>query len=469
MKKRGNMKEATEELKKKVESILFATGKKIEIAEIAKLCRLSHNIPLVEKILKEIKQKYDKEDSSLMLVREDTSWKLTVREKYVSLVKNLVTKTELSKTIMETLAVIAYKSPVLQSELIKIRTNKAYDHLRELEKTGYITRKKKGRTKLIELTPKFFEYFDVPPEKLKQRFKTVEELEKAVGLKESELREAKTEEKEKKKESEKTKEEIKKETEEEISRLDKVLMEKEEKVPEIDLIDEKGKKKKLKTYDSEIAEGTEFEEPKSNIEVVAPEVEGFEVVDLGMTSEQKEHFVDEAEHLLKEDEEFLEHKKEAAAAEAKERAFEKKFATIGAGEEAPEAEEEAVPEEEAPEAEEEIPPEPPVIEEETPPEEKPEEAPPEAPKPAVPELKTKAEQKEERLSTKGLAAEAAEHRAKHPQKAKEGKRLFEKGVPKDLQDKIDSRVEEIVFGKKKEEEKEEPGKKEEEGGTPERY
>ena len=461
------MKEATEELKKKIESILFATGKKLDVAEIAKLCRLSHNIPLVEKILKELKEKYGKEDSSLMLVREDTAWKLTVREKYVSLIKNLVTKTELSKTIMETLAVIAYKVPVLQSELIKVRTNKAYDHLRELERTGYITRKKKGRTKLIELTPKFFEYFDVPPEKLRERFKTVEELEKAVGVKEAELREAKTEEKEKKGETEKAKGEVKKETEKEISRLDKVLKEKEEKVPEVDLIDKEGHAKKLNTYDSEIAEGTEFEEPKSNIEVVAPSVEGFEVVNLGMTSEQKEHLVEEAKHLLKEDEEFLKHKKETAAAAEKEKAFAKKFAAVGEGEEAASEEEGALEAEEAPAVEE---AEPAEVEAETPAvEEKPEEAPPEEPKPAIPELKTKAEeQKEERVNAKGIAAEAAEHRKSHDIKAKEGKKLFEKGIPKGIQDKIDDRVEEIVFGKKKEE-KEEPKKKEEKGGTPEHY
>jgi len=177
------MKESNEEIKKKIESILFAAGKKIEIIEIAKLCRLSHNLDLVEDILSELKKKYQDDDSSLMLMQEGTAWKLTVREKYANVVQTIVTQSELSKTIMETLAVIAYKTPVLQSEIIKIRTNKAYDHLKELENSGYITRRKKGRTKLIELTPKFFEYFDVPPEKLKERFKTVEELEKAVELK----------------------------------------------------------------------------------------------------------------------------------------------------------------------------------------------------------------------------------------------------------------------------------------------
>jgi len=460
------MKESTEELKKKVESILFASGKKIEIVEIAKLCRLSHNIPLVEEIMNEIKEKYDKEDSSLMLTNDGTAWKINVREKYVNLVKNLVSKTELSKTIMETLAVIAYKTPVLQSELIKVRTNKAYDHLRELERTGYISRKKKGRTKLIELTPKFFEYFDVPPDKLKERFKNVAELEKAVEIKEHELKEAKTDIKEKKTETEKTTEEIKKAIEDETAELDTVLKEKEEKLPEVDLIDQEGHKEKLDTYNSEIAEGTDFEEPKSNIIVVKPQVGDLEIVDLGMTREQKKHLVDEAEHLLKADEEFLKKKKETEAADKKEKEFESKFAAVGEEEGEETSAEESVPEEEEAPAEESVP-------EEATPEATTEPAPAEAPpqeeeKQAIPELKTKAEQKEKRVSVHGIAAEAAEHRQTHDIKAKEGKKLFEKGVPKNIQDKIDDRVEEIVFGKKKEEKKE-PKKKEEGGDTPEHY
>ena len=73
---------------------------------------------------------------------------------------------------METLAVIAWKVPVLQSDIISIRTNKAYDHLVELEKSGFISRSKSGRTKLIKLTDRFFNYFDVKnAEAMKEKFK----------------------------------------------------------------------------------------------------------------------------------------------------------------------------------------------------------------------------------------------------------------------------------------------------------
>ena len=89
--------------------------------------------------------------------------------------------------MMETLAVIAFKYPILQSDLIKLRTNKAYDHLVELEKSGYITRQKHSRTNLIKLTEKFFKYFDLTEEKLKEQFKDFDSIAKAIKEKEIEV------------------------------------------------------------------------------------------------------------------------------------------------------------------------------------------------------------------------------------------------------------------------------------------
>lgn len=178
--------ERMQELQYQIDAILFAAGDKIEITEIARLCNLGHNLDLVEQILQQLQQKYD-QHPTLMLIRDGNAFKLRIREKYIHVVKNMVAKTELTKSVMETLAIVAYRAPVLQSAIIHIRTNKAYDHLIELENAGYVTRIKKGRTKLIKLTDKFFQYFDIPPDQLKERFKNVAELEKSVEEKEQEV------------------------------------------------------------------------------------------------------------------------------------------------------------------------------------------------------------------------------------------------------------------------------------------
>lgn len=188
------------DLKKSVESILFSVGRKVSLEELSKLCKADASA--LKKELNYLRAAYDEHDSALMIVEEGDSWKITVREDFLPLVRKIVTETELSKTIMETLAVIAFKAPVKQSDVIRIRTNKAYDHLSELEQAGYITREKHGRTRLIKLSQKFFDYFDIPPDKLKQKFSKFEDIEKAIIEKEDAIEKQKAELKQKKKDAE---------------------------------------------------------------------------------------------------------------------------------------------------------------------------------------------------------------------------------------------------------------------------
>ncbi|MBR9690645.1 SMC-Scp complex subunit ScpB [Candidatus Woesearchaeota archaeon] len=146
--------------KNKIEALLFSAGKKLEVDFMRDTVGARDKRP-IKKALEELKEDYDKKDSSLMLVEDGDSWKLNVREKYLPLVRKIVAETELTKTVMETLAVIAWKSPVLQSEVIHIRTNKAYEHVGELLEAGFITKERHGRSYMLKVTQKFYEYFDV--------------------------------------------------------------------------------------------------------------------------------------------------------------------------------------------------------------------------------------------------------------------------------------------------------------------
>jgi segregation and condensation protein B len=174
------------DLKNEVEAVLFSAGKKIELAEIAKICRC-RDFDIVKKELKKLQQDYDKKNNPLMVVEDGTAWKLTVRERYLPLVRKIVADTELAKTVMETLAVIAWKYPILQSEVIKIRTNKAYDHIAELDKMGFLTKEKEGRTFRIKLSQKFFDYFDLHDRKdIQKVFRNVKDQPKEPPLKDAE-------------------------------------------------------------------------------------------------------------------------------------------------------------------------------------------------------------------------------------------------------------------------------------------
>ncbi len=162
------------EIKNKIEAVLFSTGKKVNIDYIAKLCRANKEDVL--KALQELRADYESKGASLLVAEEGDFWKLTVREAYSPIVRKIVPDAELTKTMIETLAVVAWKAPVLQSDVIRLRTNKAYDHIAEIEDAGFISREKHGRTQLIKLTQRFYDYFDVHSEAdIKDRFKGFKE------------------------------------------------------------------------------------------------------------------------------------------------------------------------------------------------------------------------------------------------------------------------------------------------------
>ncbi|MBI4452915.1 SMC-Scp complex subunit ScpB [Candidatus Woesearchaeota archaeon] len=202
--------------KSKVEAILFSVGHKISLDEVSRLSRARKEEVLAA--LKELQAEYDQKQSSLMLVDEGDLWKFTVRDHLISVVRKIVTETELTKSVMETLAVIAFKYPILQSDMIKLRTNKAYDHLVELEKAGYISRQKFGRTNLIKLTEKFFKYFDLTEDQLREQFKDFDSIAMAIKDKESEVEQIKEGQRKKAEELKQQDEKIR----QEIKSLDKV-------------------------------------------------------------------------------------------------------------------------------------------------------------------------------------------------------------------------------------------------------
>lgn len=160
MKILSEKKEDTHDYKNKAEALLFASGKKLDEDYIRNIIDAPNKEIMLDS-LNELRKDYDKNNRSLMIINNGENWKITVREKYIDLVRKIVSDTELSKSVMETLAIVAWKSPVLQSDVIKIRTNKAYDHIGNLLESGFVTKEKHGRSFILKVTEKFYNYFDV--------------------------------------------------------------------------------------------------------------------------------------------------------------------------------------------------------------------------------------------------------------------------------------------------------------------
>ncbi len=157
--------------KNKVEALLFAHGKYIDESMISELCGVDKR--RLKRVLENLREDYEKKDSALAIFQEGNSWKINVREKYLSIVRKIVADTELPKSVMETLAVIAWKSPIYQSEIVRIRGNKCYDHIDVLEEAGFVTKDKKGRSYVLKTTDKFYNYFEIDHGNLKSIFEEV--------------------------------------------------------------------------------------------------------------------------------------------------------------------------------------------------------------------------------------------------------------------------------------------------------
>ncbi|MEK6886990.1 MAG: SMC-Scp complex subunit ScpB [Nanoarchaeota archaeon] len=170
------------ELIKRLEAILFAVGRAVSERELTELAQAS--LEHVHSALVELKKQYAERESPLLVIEEGDAWKLTVHEKYMGSVERINPHTELGKSILETLAVIAWKQPATQSDVIKIRTNKAYEHIGELERLGFVSKEKHGRTYYVKVTGKFFDYFDLPKDKgVKEIFKDIKDVEEVVQTK----------------------------------------------------------------------------------------------------------------------------------------------------------------------------------------------------------------------------------------------------------------------------------------------
>ena len=141
---------------RKIEAALFLSGRFMTLQELIALTDI--NPILLKKLLADLEFKY--KDAGITIIRQENSWKMDIAEDFVSMVNRLATgASEFAKAEQETLAMIAYKQPMKQSVVIKIRGNKAYDHIKRFVELGLINKKKMGHTSELSLTEKFYDYF----------------------------------------------------------------------------------------------------------------------------------------------------------------------------------------------------------------------------------------------------------------------------------------------------------------------
>ncbi|UCD03799.1 MAG: SMC-Scp complex subunit ScpB [Candidatus Woesearchaeota archaeon] len=148
-----------EEVKNKIEAILYCIPEGVSTRKLASMLGIG-SVGYVKKALESLQEEYKQANRGFQIVEEATVWRFIVKQEYLDLVKEAA-KPELPSSVLETLAYIAKEGKIKQSELIKKRTNKAYDHIKELKNVGFVEVNKKGRTNVLSLTKKFYDYFQL--------------------------------------------------------------------------------------------------------------------------------------------------------------------------------------------------------------------------------------------------------------------------------------------------------------------
>ncbi|MBU4069887.1 MAG: SMC-Scp complex subunit ScpB [Nanoarchaeota archaeon] len=149
---------------KKLEAIFFVSGRFLNMQELISFSDL--NPVIIQDLIEKLKEKYDKNDSAIEIVEKSNMWKMDVKNEFSYIINKFATGTsEFSKAEQETLAIIAFKQPMKQSVLIKVRGNKAYDHVKKFTELGLIKKKKTGHTHELSLSDDFYDYFSINEDK----------------------------------------------------------------------------------------------------------------------------------------------------------------------------------------------------------------------------------------------------------------------------------------------------------------
>ena len=153
--------------KEVIEAALFVSGEPLNEEQLRNLVKGKG----VRGIIQELMDEYTQRKSALEIKELEGRFVMQVRPEYAEKVRSMAPK-ELRSPVLRTLAMIAYHQPVTVAELVDRRGAAAYDHVRELEETGLISANPQGRTRLLQTTPRFAEYFNLDsadPEAIKRK------------------------------------------------------------------------------------------------------------------------------------------------------------------------------------------------------------------------------------------------------------------------------------------------------------
>lgn len=146
-----------------IEALLFTWGDPLDLKSISSILELDEII--VENILEEMIEEFDKQNRGLKIIKFNDSYQLGTRLEHFDYIKKLNSKPKksLSSAAIETLSIIAYRQPVTKLDIDNIRgvkSDRVIETLCEkklIEELGRV--EKPGRPIIYGTSDNFLKYF----------------------------------------------------------------------------------------------------------------------------------------------------------------------------------------------------------------------------------------------------------------------------------------------------------------------
>ncbi|NIO19709.1 MAG: SMC-Scp complex subunit ScpB [Candidatus Aenigmarchaeota archaeon] len=151
--------------KKLIEAALFMSPRPLTVEDISKITGVS-SLGKIEERLEELRKEY--EGKGIEIIRSPEGWVMQVKNEMLPRVAHLARYSDLRDGHKRTLALVAYREPVKQSEIVRIQGNKSYAYIKLLIKKGLIKSEKEGRTRILTLTREFERYFGEEKERIRE-------------------------------------------------------------------------------------------------------------------------------------------------------------------------------------------------------------------------------------------------------------------------------------------------------------
>lgn len=143
-----------------IEAILYLKGQPLDLAAIAEYAGCDRED--AEVALIDLMADYAHRDSALEVVETPAGYSLQLRSSFQNLLHTMI-PAELGTGALRTLAAIALKGPISQTDLVDLRGSGAYQHVQELVQLGFVRKRRQsgGRSSWVQVTDKFHQNFEL--------------------------------------------------------------------------------------------------------------------------------------------------------------------------------------------------------------------------------------------------------------------------------------------------------------------